>query len=154
MRTPTIWTRAYNQLQTYKQEIPSLLHYNEVLVISDGLEARIGSLTANQEWFMVWRTIEGEAMRRKTALELEVLVRGVFEKRRFLDLLRNFIVFEDDADTGAVHKMMAGYHQFHAVNAAVEETIRASGKDRTGEADGTYWAARCRAAKPATGASA
>jgi type I restriction enzyme R subunit len=133
---------AYNQIQTYKQEIPSLMHYNEVTVISDGLEARIGSLTANQEWFKVWRTIEGEFDAPKTALELETLVRGVFEKRRFLDLIRNFIVFEDDPDTGAVHKLMAGYHQFHAVKAAVDETIRATGKDRTGEAEGTYWAGR------------
>src|SRR6266480_3518212 len=82
---------AYNQIQTYKQEISSLMHYNEVTVISDGLEARIGSLTANQEWFKVWRTIEGEFDAPKTALELETLVRGVFEKRRFLDLIRNFV---------------------------------------------------------------
>ncbi len=60
----TIWS-AYEQLQTYKEEIPSLLHYNEVLVVSDGLQARIGSLTANQEWFKVWRTIDGEATRRR-----------------------------------------------------------------------------------------
>jgi type I restriction enzyme, R subunit len=133
---------AYNQIQTYKQEIPSLMHYNEVTVISDGLEARSGSLTANQEWFKVWRTIEGEFDAPKTALELETLVRGVFEKRRFLDLIRNFIVFEDDPDTGEVHKLMAGYHQFHAVKAAVDETIRATGKDRTGEAQGTYWAGK------------
>ena len=133
---------AYNQIQTYKQEIPSLMTYNEVTVISDGLEARIGSLTANQEWFKVWRTIEGEFDAPKTALELETLVRGVFEKRRFLDLIRNFIVFEDDPDTGAVHKLMAGYHQFHAVKAAVDETIRATGKDRTGEPEGTYWAGK------------
>ena len=118
------------------------MHYNEVTVISDGLEARIGSLTANQEWFKVWRTIKGEFDAPKTALELETLVRGVFEKRCFLDLIRNFIVFEDDPDTGAVHKLMAGYHQFHAVKAAVDETIRATGKDRTGEAAGTYWAGK------------
>jgi type I restriction enzyme, R subunit len=133
---------AYNQIQTYKQEIPSLMHYNEVTVISDGLEARIGSLTASQEWFKVWRTIEGEFDAPKTALELETLVRGVFEKRRFLDLIRNFIAFEDDPDSGAVHKLVAGYHQFHAVKAAVDETIRATGKDRTGEAEGTYWAGK------------
>jgi type I restriction enzyme R subunit len=133
---------AYKQIQTYKQEIPSLMHYNEVTVISDGLEARIGSLTANQEWFKVWRTIEGEFDAPKTALELETLVKGVFEKRRFLDLIRNFIVFEDDPDTGAVHKLMAGYHQFHAVKAAVDETIRATYKDKTGEAEGTYWAGK------------
>lgn len=77
----TIWT-AYDQLRTYKAEIPSLLHYNAVMVVSDGLEARIGSLTANQEWFKVWRTIDGEGDAPKTALELEVLVRGVFDRHR------------------------------------------------------------------------
>jgi type I restriction enzyme R subunit len=122
----TIWS-AYNQLQTYKAEIPSLLHYNAALVVSDGLQARIGSITANQEWFKVWRTIAGEGDAPKTALELEVLVRGVFDRQRFLDLLQHFIVFEEDPDSGALHKIIAGYHQFHAVNAAVEETIRASG---------------------------
>jgi type I restriction enzyme R subunit len=137
---------AYNQIQTYKQEIPSLMHYNAVTVISDGLEARIGSLTANQEWFKVWRTIEGEFDAPKTALELETLVRGVFEKRRFLDLTRNFIVFEDDPDTGAVQKLMAGYHQFHAVKAAVGETIRATAVVRTEEV-GRYWAGKMEGGK-------
>ncbi len=113
------------------------MHYNEVIIISDGLEARIGSLTANQEWFKVWRTIEGEFDAPKTALELETLVRGVFEKRRFLDFIRNFIVFEDDPDTGAVHKLMAGYHQFHAVRVAVMETIRAAPLD-VADAKGRY----------------
>lgn len=122
----TIWS-AYAQLQTYKAEIPSLLHYNELLVVSDGLQARIGSLTANQEWFKVWRTIDGKTDSQTSALELEVLVRGVFERQRFLDLLQHFIVFEEDPDRGALHKIIAGYHQFHAVNAAVEETVRASG---------------------------
>jgi type I restriction enzyme R subunit len=122
----TIWS-AYAQLQTYKAEIASLLHYNAALVVSDGLQARMGSVTANQEWFKVWRTIDGEGDAPKTALELEVLVRGVFERQRFLDLLQHFIVFEEDPDSGALHKIIAGYHQFHAVNAAVEETVRASG---------------------------
>jgi type I restriction enzyme R subunit len=83
----TIWS-AYAQLQTYKAEISSLLHYNAALVVSDGLQARMGSLTANQEWFKVWRTIDGEGDAPKSALELEVLVRGVFERQRFLDLLQ------------------------------------------------------------------
>ncbi len=125
---------AYNQIQTYKQEIPSLMHYNEVTVISDGLEARIGSLTANQEWFKVWRTIEGE-------------FDAVFEKRRFLDLIRNFIAFEDDPDSGAVHKLIAGYHQFHAVKAAVDETIRAT-RSEVAETPGTYWAGSMEGGKP------
>jgi type I restriction enzyme R subunit len=121
-----IWS-AYAQLQTYKAEIPVLLQYNAALVVSDGLQARIGSLTANQEWFKLWRSIDGEADAPATALELETLIRGVFEPQRFLDLLQHFIVFEEDPDSGALHKIIAGYHQFHAVNAAVEETLRASG---------------------------
>ena len=145
-----IWA-AYRQLQTYKAEISTLLQYNAVLVVSDGLQARMGSVTANQEWFKVWRTIEGEADAPKTALELEVLVRGVFERQRFLDLLHHFIVFEEDPDSGALHKIIAGYHQFHAVNAAVEETVRACGTAQEGvarEAAGTYWAGRQRGGKP------
>jgi type I restriction enzyme R subunit len=122
----TIWS-AYSQLQTYKAEIPSLLAYNAALVVSDGLQARMGSLTANQEWFKVWRTIDGERDEAQFSLELETLIRGVFERRRFLDLLQHFIVFEENSDTGAIHKIIAGYHQFHAVNAAIEETVRASG---------------------------
>jgi type I restriction enzyme R subunit len=147
----TIWS-AYAQLQTYKAEIASLLHYNAALVVSDGLQARMGSVSANQEWFKVWRTIDGNADAPKTALELEVLVRGVFDRQRFLDLLQHFIVFEEDPDSGALHKIIAGYHQFHAVNAAVEETIRASGM--TGrdsvvrERLGTYWARRMHDGKP------
>jgi type I restriction enzyme R subunit len=147
----TIWS-AYAQLQTYKAEITSLLHYNAALVVSDGLQARMGSITANQEWFKVWRTIDGEGDAPKTALELEVLVRGVFERQRFLDLLHHFIVFEEDPDSGALHKIIAGYHQFHAVNAAVEETVRASGMTETGsvlrEGAGTYWSGRQRGGKP------
>lgn len=122
----TIWS-AFNQVQTYKAEIGSLFYFNEVLVVSDGLHARIGSLTANQEWFKVWRTVDGETDAPKSALELDVLVRGVFEPRRFLDLLQHFILFEEDTESDRLHKIIAGYHQFHAVNAAVEETVRASG---------------------------
>ena len=144
-----IWS-AYAQLQTYKAEIPTLLQYNAALVVSDGLQARMGSVTANQEWFKVWRTIEGEGDAPKTALELEVLVRGVFERQRFLDLLHHFIVFEEDPDSGALHKIIAGYHQFHAVNAAVEETVRASGMDdgRLRETGGKYWAGKMHGGKP------
>ncbi|MBA4147633.1 MAG: DUF559 domain-containing protein [Verrucomicrobia bacterium] len=316
----TIWS-AYAQLQTYKAEVPSLLHYNAALVVSDGLQARIGSLTANQEWFKVWREIdfdspppspqpspsgrgswreidsnspppspqpspsgrgsehyrggfdfagltikarelrknqtpaeellwellrdrqlmgakfrrqhqfgeyicdffcneaklvvecdgephsanarkkhdakrdaylrsqgltvvrfenarvlndtdavlreiathlpsspgrrvgdEGQQRPRPTAaLELQTLIYGVFEKERFLKLLLHFIVFEEDADTGALHKIIAGYHQFHAVNAAVEETVRASGMSDAGvvrDDPGRYWAGRMHGGKP------
>ena len=147
----TIWS-AYAQLQTYKAEIASLLHYNAALVVSDGLQARMGSVTANQEWFKVWRTIDGQHDAAPNSLELEVLVKGVFERQRFLDLLHHFIVFEEDPDSGALHKIIAGYHQFHAVNAAVEETVRASGMTETGsvlrEDAGTYWSGRQRGGKP------
>ncbi len=145
----TIWS-AYAQVQTYKAEIGSLLQYNELLVVSDGLQARIGSLTANQEWFKVWRTVEGDWIAPTTALELEVLVRGVFERQRFLELLQHFIVFEEDPDRGALHKIIAGYHQFHAVNGAVEETLRASGSaDAVREQpDGVYGSGRMHGGAP------
>ncbi len=121
----TIW-EALRQLQTYKQEIPSLFHYNEALIVSDGLQARIGSLTANKEWFKVWRTIAGEEVAPSSILELEVLIRGVFDKGRFLKLLRHFVAFEEDPDTGQVYKILAGYHQFHAVQKAMDAIVEAS----------------------------
>ncbi|MCX7423804.1 MAG: type I restriction endonuclease subunit R, partial [Planctomycetia bacterium] len=121
----TIWN-AFHQLQTYKQQIPSLFHFNELLIVSDGLQARIGSLTANQEWFKIWRSTDGEKDAPKSILELEVLVRGVFEKERFLRLLRNFVAFEEDSDSDRIYKIIGGYHQFHAVQQAVEATVTAS----------------------------
>jgi len=122
----TIWT-AFNQLQTYKEQIPSLFAYNELLIASDGLQARIGSLTANTEWFKPWRTIEGDSEAPRTILELEVLIHGVFDKRRLLKLLRHFIVFEHDKDHDRLIKIIAGYHQFHATGRAVVETVKAAG---------------------------
>ena len=121
-----IWS-AYKQLQTYKEEIPTLFRFNELLVISDGLQARIGSLTANKEWFKVWRTTDGRVDAPRSVLELQTLIEGVFEKSRLLDLLRDFVAYDDD-DKGRTAKVIAGYHQFHAVKAAVEETVRASGQ--------------------------
>ncbi len=119
-----IW-RAFNQLQTYKTQIPSLFTYNEALVISDGVQARIGTLTADREWFMPWRTIEGEELADTRLPQLQVVLEGVFEKRRFLELIRHFIVFED-VGGGVLVKKMAGYHQYHAVNKALDSTVRAS----------------------------
>jgi len=119
----TVWT-AWQQLQTYKQQLPSLFHFNELLIVSDGLEARIGSLTAPKERFAPWRTIEGEELAPASMLGLEVLVRGVFERRRLLDLVRHFIVFEEDG--ADVAKKLAGYHQFHAVQRAMEATLKAA----------------------------
>jgi type I restriction enzyme, R subunit len=125
----TIWS-AFNQLQTYKHQIATLFNYNALLVISDGLEARVGSLTANTERFMPWRTIEGEELASSSMPQLQVVVQGLFEKRRLLDFIRYFIVFEDDGKE--VVKKIAGYHQFHAVNRAVQTTIQATreGGDR------------------------
>jgi type I restriction enzyme R subunit len=138
----TIWT-AYQQLQTYKQEIPSLFIYNESLVISDGLEARIGTLTADRDRFMPWRTIRGETLAPPEIPQLEVLIRGVFEPTRFLQLLRDFIVFEDEGG-GKLAKKMACYHQFHAVNVAAEETLRAAALQASvvAEETGRYEAGR------------
>ena len=120
----TIWT-AWNQLQTYKAELPSLFAMNAALMVSDGVEARIGTLTAGREWFKPWRTISGEGLAGTHVPELQVMLEGVCELRRFLSLVRDFIVFEDSG-SGAPVKKMAGYHQFHAVQVAVAETLRAA----------------------------
>ncbi len=120
----TVWS-AYHQLQTYQAQIPSLFATNAALVISDGVQARIGTLGAGQEWFKPWRTITGKDDAPAKLAEVQVVLEGVFEKRRFLDLVRHFIVFEDEGQ-GKLAKKMAGYHQFHAVNVAVEETLRAA----------------------------
>ena len=128
---------AFNQIQTYKQQIPSLFTFNEMVIISDGLDARVGTLTADWERFMPWRTIEGEALAPDTMPQLEVLTKGIFEKHRLLELLRHFIVFEDDG-SGALIKKMAGYHQYHAVRKAVETTVKASGPDGDRRA-GVVW---------------
>lgn len=114
---------AFNQLQTYKKDIPSLFTYNEALVISDGLTTRIGTLTANRDRFMPWRTIDGIDIASPNTPDLEVVIRGVFEPVRFLDLIRYFMVFEADDET--VIKKMAGYHQYHAVNKAIAATLDA-----------------------------
>ncbi|MFN3702400.1 type I restriction endonuclease subunit R [Thermomonas sp.] len=115
---------AFNQLQTYKQQIPQLFHTNALLVTSDGIAARVGSLSADLERFMPWRTTDGTAVAPKGAPELATLIEGVFEPRRLLALLRDFTVF---GETGAgLVKIIAGYHQFHAVQKAVEQTLRAS----------------------------
>ena len=145
-----VW-KAFNQLQTYKQQIPSLFTFNEALVISDGVQARIGTLTADREWFMPWRTIEGEDLADTRLPQVQVVLEGVFEKRRFLDMIRHFIVFED-VGGGVFAKKMAGYHQYHAVNVALQETIRAcvppSESLLVKEEGGTYFARGQRDARP------
>jgi len=145
----TIWT-AWQQLQTYQAQIPSLLATNAALVISDGLTARVGALGAGREWFKPWRTIHGEALADPHMPELQVVIEGLFAPRRFLDFVRDFIVFEDDG-SGRLIKKMAGYHQFHAVQVAVAETLRAAELARTdqvAEERGRYEAGRRPGGKP------
>ena len=118
-----VWD-AYNQLQTYKDEISDLFVCNEALVVSDGVTARIGSLTASKEWFMPWRTIRDEDDKPLLEYELEKVVRGFFDRELLLDYIRHFILFEHDGDT--IIKKIAAYHQFHAVREAVRVTMIAS----------------------------
>ncbi len=120
----TIWS-AWQQLQTYKSELSTLFSMNEILMVSDGIEARIGSLTAGREWFKPWRTISGESLADPHMTELQVMLEGICTHHRFLSLVRDFIVFEEDG-SGALVKSMAGYHQFHAVQVAVTETPAAN----------------------------
>ncbi|MFS6828342.1 type I restriction endonuclease subunit R [Cyanobium sp. ATX-6F1] len=122
-----IWA-AFNQLQTYKTDIPDLFTPNVLLVISDGIQARAGSLSADRERFQRWRTISGENDLDPLGAhrDLETLVRGMFERGRFLDFIRSFCLFEED---GQIIKKVAAYHQFHAVRAAVEQVVKASRPD-------------------------
>jgi type I restriction enzyme, R subunit len=121
-----IW-KAFDQIQTYKEQIPDVFQYNELLVISDGTEARLGSLSASMERFMAWRTIDGQTLDPLGQFnELETLVRGVLAPTYLLDFLRFFILFEDD---GTLVKKIAGYHQFHAVRSAIDQVVAASRPD-------------------------
>jgi len=121
-----IW-KAYDQLQTYKEQIPDVFQYNEVLVISDGTDARLGSLSANAERFQQWRTIDGVNLDPLGEFnELQTLVRGVLAQDTLLDYLRYFVLFEDD---GRLVKKVAGYHQYHAVRAAIGHVVAASRPD-------------------------
>ncbi len=122
-----IWA-GFNQLQTYKQDIPDLFTPNVLLVISDGIQARLGSLSADRERFQRWRTIEGENHLDPLGnhRDLETLVRGIFDKGRLLEFVRHFCLFEED---GQIIKKIAAYHQFHAVRAAVESVVKASRPD-------------------------
>ena len=119
----TIWS-AYKQLQTYQAQIPSLFTTNIAMIVSDGVQARLGMIGAGTEWFKPWRTISGQDLAAPTISELQVVMQGAFDKKRFLDLIRYFVVFEDSG-RGKINKKMAGYHQFHAVQEAMEQTLRA-----------------------------
>lgn len=115
---------AYHQVQTYKGAIPSLFTYNSFLVISDGVNARVGTLTANEDRFMMWRTIDGDDVAPSSLPQLEVLVKGMFEKSRLLDIIRHFVLFQTDGEH--LFKILAGYHQYHATNKAIASTERAT----------------------------
>lgn len=117
---------AYTKLQNYKNDIPSLFTYNEILIISDGHNARAGTLTSNIERFMTWRTIDGEEIASKSIPELEVLIKGIFEKEMFLELFHDFILFQDDGLN--ITKIFAAYHQYHAVRKAINSTEHAMGE--------------------------
>ncbi len=129
----TVWT-AWQQLQTYKAELSDLFAFNATLIASDGVDARIGTLTAAREWFKPWRTMDGETLAGLHLPQLQVMLSGVCEPRRFLAVVRDFIVFEDDG-SGKLAKKMAGYHQFHAVGTAVAETLRATRLQREANSD-------------------
>src|SRR6266566_1748765 len=116
----TIWA-AYDQFQTYQDQLPSLFRFDEILVISDGIQARAGTITSEEERFMQWKTINGEKPR-KGFTEIEILLRGMCEKPRLLDIIRNFIVFEKDKET---RKKLAAYHQYWATNKALKSTKEA-----------------------------
>ena len=130
-----IW-KAFDQIETYKEQIPDSFQYNEILVISDGSEARLGSLSASAERFMQWRTIDGVTLDPLGQFnELETLVRGLLAPAMLLDYLRFFVLFEDD---GALVKKIAGYHQFHAVRAAIHQVVAASRPGGT-QKGGVVW---------------
>ncbi len=135
-------TDAFNQLQTYKTELPELFIYNEALIISDGYSAKIGSLTANEERFMPWRTIANEDDKPVVEWQLETVIKGFFRRDLFMDYVRYFVIFEDEG--GQLIKKQAAYHQFHAVREAVKATVIASkdisaeNSDKVAEPRATY----------------
>ncbi|AGH34460.1 type I restriction endonuclease subunit R [Acinetobacter baumannii] len=140
LKSPTdenadIWD-AFNQLQTYKEEVSDLFIFNEALVVSDGVTARVGSLAANQERFLPWRTIKNEDDKPALEWELETVVRGFFDRELFLDYIRFFVLFETDGEK--IIKKIAGYHQFHAVREAVQATIAAANPNGDKKA-GVVW---------------
>jgi len=115
---------AYDQIQTYKAEIPSLLKYNELILASDGSDAKAGSLTSPWEWMLPWKTIDGETKAPDALPQLEMILQGMCNKKVLLDLIQNFTVFEKEEK--GTKKKIAAYHQYHAVNKAVLSTLKAS----------------------------
>lgn len=115
---------AYNQLETYKSELSNLFVFNSLLVISDGYVAKIGTITSSEDRFSYWKTEDGETIAPSGELQLEVLVRGVFAKERFIDIIKNFVMFQTDGIE--TFKIVSAYHQYFAVKKAVESTKRAA----------------------------
>ncbi len=128
--------KAFQQLQTYQTQISSLFNFNEILIISDGTKARAGTLTSHYERFMPWKTIDGELEALQVLPQMEVLIRGMLNQKVIIDLIRHFIVFEEDEKK--ISKKLAAYHQYHAVNKAVEATIKATDPDGDQRA-GVIW---------------
>lgn len=120
----TIWT-AFNQFQTYKSQIPSLFQYNELLIISDGFDAKAGTITSDKDRFMPWKTVDGRTLADEFTPQLEVLIKGMLNKKVLLDLIQNFIVFESNGSS--MIKKLAAYHQYYAVNKALHTTVKAAG---------------------------
>ena len=128
---------AYKQIQTYKEQIPTIFTYNVGLVVSDGVYSYFGSLTAESERFMPWKTIADGKVEKQVKSSLEIMIRGIFDKSRFLDLMRYFVVFENTGGNKIIKKI-AGYHQYHAVNKAIERTIQATSVNGDGRI-GVVW---------------
>jgi len=119
---------AYRQLQTYKQEIPKIFNYNELLIISDGTSAEVGTITSSKEWFLPWKTINGKELAPKTTPQIEVLLKGLFNKETLLDVIKYFVTFSKSRKQTI--KILAGYHQYHAANKAIRKTIEAVNKTK------------------------
>jgi len=139
---------AFQQLQDYKKDVPDIFKYNQMLVVSDLLQAKHGTISSTWEWFSVWKGIEGENEKNKGISELEVLVKGMFHKTRLLDIIQDFVVFEADSeqDISKITKKMCLYHQYFGVNKAIQETLRAMGPrgplTRSGQGNkkiGVFW---------------
>ena len=129
-------TDAYHQIQTYKNAIPTLFNYNSFVVISDGINARAGTITSDEDRFMTWRTMDGDTLASNSIPQLEILIKGMFQHNRFLDIIKNFILFQNENTDYT--KILAGYHQYHAVNKAVENTVRAT-KESGDRRIGVIW---------------
>ena len=128
---------GYHQLETYKMRIPQLFTFNEVLITSDGINTKAGSLTANYDRFMTWRSKDGETESSSSLASLDVLIHGMLNPETLLDLIRYFVLFQDDGK-GHISKILAAYHQYYAVNKAVDRALLASSRQGDGKG-GVIW---------------